>query len=265
MGVTGIAPSPRFGHSSVTYGKDIVIFGGQGIQKEEDVPCCCFNDIFSFDTTKKGWTLLSDSGEDTGGKPKPCSRHSHTAVVTGTKMLIFGGESPVYGVLNDTWKFGFKSHEWKKIEPMSCNVPISREMHSASVHDSIMYIIGGRDVNGNVLDDIWKYDEKRREWTKVNEAMTSGRCCHTSIALDKKMFVHGGCDDSNNIPGDITMIDLKTHSIQACAVTFADKTLSRSFARFGHACCLLGNSVVIFGGVTVSADLNDIFVLVRTE
>ena len=93
---TGIKPSPRDKHSSVLWGKKIVIFGGFGpaTEAEEDsededesINFTWFNDVFLFDTESNAWDAPNISL--IGG---PVPRAAHSATIYKDSMIIFGGK-----------------------------------------------------------------------------------------------------------------------------------------------------------------------------
>jgi N-acetylneuraminic acid mutarotase len=76
-------------------------------------------------------------------------------------MIIFGGF--VEGELvNSTFKFNFKTSEWKLVT--SLVLPSSRAGHSAIVHQSYMYVFGGKDESNQKLNDLWRLDLNTDEW-----------------------------------------------------------------------------------------------------
>lgn len=76
---TGDKPSPRAWHSACTIGKFIVVFGGTAGRYD------FFNDVFVLDTEALHWHHIDFIGE------QPAPRCSHSAVVHGSDIIIFGG------------------------------------------------------------------------------------------------------------------------------------------------------------------------------
>ena len=87
-------------------------------------------------------------------------RHGHTACAYKDSIIIFGGEGPhPYGLKHrecyfDVRMFSPEHAEWSY---MSCNgKPItSRRNHAACIVDTIMFVYGGIDSEGLLLDETW--------------------------------------------------------------------------------------------------------------
>lgn len=85
---TGSVPEGRAAHTAVLWGKHIVIFGGTSGEKY-------FNDVFALNTgTNHSPTLIQDTftwkkWECSGDIPS--SRCSHTALLSGSDMYVYGG------------------------------------------------------------------------------------------------------------------------------------------------------------------------------
>ena len=77
----GDAPSSRNCHSSTTFGKLLVIFGG----REGDGRKKILNDIFILDTEKEEWIQPEIIGDH------PLPRMGHTAQLYDTRIVIHGG------------------------------------------------------------------------------------------------------------------------------------------------------------------------------
>ena len=54
---------------------------------------------------------------------------------------------------NDTWCLDIASGEWQELSCIGY-IPVPREGHAAAMVDDVIYIFGGRDVNGKDLGDL---------------------------------------------------------------------------------------------------------------
>jgi N-acetylneuraminic acid mutarotase len=70
-------PSPRFGHSAVTYGEKMYLFGGWDGKST-------LNDIWVFEWSTLRWQKISSYS---GVAP----RYRHTAIAYSNFMVVFGG------------------------------------------------------------------------------------------------------------------------------------------------------------------------------
>ena len=94
---TGIKPAPRDKHTSVIWGKKIVIFGGFGPatgveedsadEDDQSINFTWFNDVFVFDPESNSWDAPNVSL--IGG---PVPRAAHSATIYKDSMIIFGGK-----------------------------------------------------------------------------------------------------------------------------------------------------------------------------
>jgi hypothetical protein len=54
---------------------------------------------------------------------------------------------------NDTWSFDIATGSWTELSCIGY-IPVPREGHAAAIVDDVVYIFGGRDVNGKDLGDL---------------------------------------------------------------------------------------------------------------
>lgn len=68
------------------------------------------------------------------------------------KLYMFGGTDGSYHY-NDTWCFDLPTRTWTELSCIGY-IPVTREGHAAALVDDVIYIFGGRDVNGMDLGDL---------------------------------------------------------------------------------------------------------------
>ena len=70
----------------------------------------------------------------------------------GECLYIFGGTDGQFHY-NDTWCFSCSNNTWTE---MSCigYIPVPREGHAATLVDDVVYVFGGRSVDGKDLEDL---------------------------------------------------------------------------------------------------------------
>jgi N-acetylneuraminic acid mutarotase len=54
---------------------------------------------------------------------------------------------------NDTWMFDIAARRWTKLECIGY-LPAPREGHAAALVDDVMYVFGGRGIDGQDLGDL---------------------------------------------------------------------------------------------------------------
>jgi len=64
----------------------------------------------------------------------------------------FGGTDGQYHY-NDTWAFDLNTRVWSELNCIGF-IPSPREGHSASIVDDVIYVFGGRGVDGKDLGDL---------------------------------------------------------------------------------------------------------------
>ena len=67
-------------------------------------------------------------------------------------MTSFGGTDSQYHY-NDTWTFDTASRTWGELHCIGF-IPSPREGHSAALVDDVVYVYGGRGVDGKDLGDL---------------------------------------------------------------------------------------------------------------
>lgn len=66
--------------------------------------------------------------------------------------VSFGGTDGQYHY-NDTWAYDVNTRRWTELQCIGY-IPSSREGHAAAVVDDVIYIFGGRGVDGKDLGDL---------------------------------------------------------------------------------------------------------------
>ncbi|KAH7819988.1 uncharacterized protein MONOS_8690 [Monocercomonoides exilis] len=98
---------------------------------------------------------------------------SEAAVVSlNEKIFVFGGATyDINGdfatMSNDLWEFSETSHSWRKIPVKGEKKPNKCCRSGATIHESILYIAGGCDINNRLLEEVWAFNFATSEWHKV--------------------------------------------------------------------------------------------------
>ena len=126
------APVPRAGHTAVWTGTEMIIWGGWNNNSSAPV---YFNDGARYNPQTDSWAPLA-----TTGAPSP--RTQHTAVWTGSEMIVWGGTDGA--ALFDTGaRYNPSTNMWN---PLSMNTAPDRRMnHTAHWTGTEMLIWGGVD------------------------------------------------------------------------------------------------------------------------
>jgi len=144
---------------------------------------------FSWDFTTRdvpdvgNWQNISTTGALT-------SRKLHTAIWTGSKMIIWGGKD-IGGSLNSGDQYNPFTDIWEPISTQ--NAPARRYNHTAVWTGSEMIVWGGRGEDGVYLNTGGRYNPFSDTWEPISilEAPSS-RNGHTAVWTGSEMIVWGG-------------------------------------------------------------------------
>jgi dynein heavy chain, axonemal len=203
--VMGDLPSKRSGHSLSVVGDYCYLFGGNDFRR----PPGPNNELYKLDISSNDvyWTKV----ENVGGRwPEPRSHHS--AVVYGTKIIIFGGFRSSSMRYNDVWILDTLTDEWS--QPHSGvtetkadgevvfkrnwpDVPVQRGSHSATIIGNQMFIFGGYGGSGFArrdFNDVIALDLETWEWRNIECAgeAPDARSGHQGVAIQDSIYVIGG-------------------------------------------------------------------------
>jgi Kelch motif len=130
------------------------------------------------------WTPTSTVGA-------PSARLRHTAVWTGSKMIVWGGSGlggtysntdGVYDPATDTWT-----------ATSTTSAPAARYSHTAVWTGSGMIVWGGGISTGGYTNTGGAYDPATDTWTATSTTNApTGRCVQTAVWTGSKMVVRGG-------------------------------------------------------------------------
>lgn len=143
--VKGSAPKARYRTSAVSYKNKMLVVGGHDGAKH-------LNDFYQFNFDTCVWSLI----EYAGTTPPPSPRDSHSAVIFGDNMYLFGGSTGV--ARHDLYEFRFDTKQWREIRPATSKngqqfqVPCPRFCHTGVVYKSSLYIFGGYDGQNRLND-----------------------------------------------------------------------------------------------------------------
>ena len=131
---TANAPVARVFHTAVWTGREMIVWGGQG------------NGFPLHFSTPAGDTIrVQDSWAATSTTNAPSAREEHTAVWTGSEIIIWGGGD---GPLNTGGRYNPSTDSWTATS--TTNAPTARGGHTAVWTGSEMIVWGGENGGGVV-------------------------------------------------------------------------------------------------------------------
>ena len=188
----------RVDFSYVSTGRSMIVWGGDP-RLGRDAPLAAegprgpYADGAAFDVATSTWAPLAAA---------PISgRRGHSAVWTGTHMIVFGGRGPAQGctrlcgipstheALNDGASYDPATDRWSPIAP----APLAgRAGHSAVWVQNKMVVWGGDVQGGGSVADGSSYDPVANAWTPLPPAPLEPRVLHRTVATAHRMLVWGG-------------------------------------------------------------------------
>ncbi len=142
------APDARSLHTAIWTGDRMIIWGGASVN----------NIGYRFEGAR--YDPVSDSWTPTlGTSNRPSPRDSHSAVWTGTEMIIWGGQEP-FTYFSSGFRYDPLTDDWTAITEL--NGPSARDSHSAVWTGDRMIVWGG--WYGSSLNTGGRYDPVSDSW-----------------------------------------------------------------------------------------------------
>src|SRR5439155_869606 len=140
-------------------------------------------------------TSCSDIWTVTGATNVPAARANHTAIWTGSEMIVWGGFGStinnLVNHLNNGGKYNPTTDSWTATS--MTNAPSARFLQTAVWTGSQMIVWGGRDGSGDPLGTGGKYNPGTNSWTTTSIANApAARRLHTAVWSGSQMIVWGG-------------------------------------------------------------------------
>src|SRR5256886_6167255 len=176
---TAGAPAAREHHTAVWTGSEMIVWGGWG-----SGPGPVLNTGGRYNPSTDSWAATSTTNA-------PAARTDHTAVWTGTEMIIWGGDFPP---LNTGGRYNPSTDTWRATNTI--NAPDGRYWHTAVWNGHVMIIWGGN--NGAYLNSGGRYNPVTNSWTATSTFnIPAARGYHTAVWVGSQMIVWGGTDNYN--------------------------------------------------------------------
>jgi N-acetylneuraminic acid mutarotase len=172
----------------------------------------------------------------------PAARAWHTAVWTGTEMLVWGGYNSTY--LNDGGRYNPAANSWTALP--TNGAPAARWYHTAIWTGSEIMVWGGQGSSG-YLNDGGRYNPVADSWTALTtNGAPAARVGHTAVWTGSEMIVWGGTYFSGNFGypcNDGGRYDPTANSWTGVPTNGA------AAARYeGHTAVWTGTEMIVWGG-----------------
>jgi Kelch motif len=173
----------------------------------------------------------------------PSARYFHTAVWTGTEMIVWGGDD---GPLNTGGRYSPSTDSW--IATNTTNAPPARSNHTAVWTGSEMIVWGGTDGSSS-FNTGGMYNPSTDTWTPTGmQNVPTARGGHTAVWTGGEMIIWGGSDGSQffNTGGRYNPTTGWTPT----------STANAPVARVYHTAVWTDNEMIIWGGWDGSSGFN---------
>ena len=90
---------------------------------------------------------------------------------------------------NTVFKFDCAEAEWTEGTPM----PSRTSSHQVYVQHGFIYVVGGRDFDGNIIADVFRFDLHTNQWSQV-APLGDPRVVGGMFVIDGVMYAANGCD-----------------------------------------------------------------------
>jgi len=196
---SGPSPMGRYGHVATMVGSKFFIFGGQ-------VGSEFLDDIWAFDLNSLKSEPTWEQYDPVPDSPKPARRTGHVCVTYGDCIVIFGGTDGQYHY-NDTWMFDVPTRQWTEL-PCIGYIPAPREGHTAALVDDVMYIFGGRGVDGKDLGGLAAFKISGKRWFMFQNMGPGPDGCsgHAMASYGSQVFVLGGESSETPPPSEPAVV-----------------------------------------------------------
>jgi hypothetical protein len=187
------APAERKNHTAVWTGSEMLIWGGESLV----APVGSYlKNGGKYNPTTNTWAPITLAGA-------PIARIDHTAVWTGSEMLIWGGlsSSPNQPV-NTGSRYNPTTDSWASISGL--NAPARRHNHTATWDGNLMVVWGGTGwAPPQPLNTGARYDPGSDSWSSMNYTnVPAGRTHHTAVFNGTETIVWGGLGFAPSEPLD---------------------------------------------------------------
>jgi N-acetylneuraminic acid mutarotase len=245
MSTTG-APSGRVGASGVWTGSKFIVWGGAS-NLNLHTP---LNTGAVYDPGLDTWSAITATGA-------PAVRCYHSAVWTGTKMLVWGGYDWNTTDKSDGFSYDPSGNTWSAAI-QTTGAPSARDTHMAVYTGSKMVIWGGEAYSGTAQNTGAVYDVAGNTWTAITAtgAPTARNCWRNYVWTGSKVLLYGGDNGTVAMAGGY-QYDPTGNTWSTMSATGAPSTRNYSMVIWN------GTQLQLFGGAnkpkTSTAAYNDGF------
>ncbi|OGF68160.1 MAG: hypothetical protein A2Y62_13560 [Candidatus Fischerbacteria bacterium RBG_13_37_8] len=222
------APQARRQHTAVWTGSRMIIWGGEN--NDGGANHYYLNTGAQYDATADNWSAIS-----LWNAPLGCARH--TAVWTGTEMIIWGGYNNDY--LDTGSRYNPIQNSWT--ETTFAGAPLMRADHTAVWTGTEMIVWGGEN-DGGALFFGSRYNPALDNWFETSLInVPPQRLDHTAVWSGTEMIIWGG----QNLGAGLNNGGRYNPNTDSWILT---SPINAPTGRYWHTAVWNGTEMIIFGG-----------------
>jgi N-acetylneuraminic acid mutarotase len=186
-------------------------------------------------------TGCPDAWANTSRINAPGARFGHTAVWTGTEMIVWGGNDGTNKDLKTGGRYNPSLDSWTATS--MTNAPTARAAHTAVWTGSEMIVWGGYSEEFGVLNTGGRYNPDTDSWMATSTTNTpSARVDHTVVWARSEMIVWGG------VGSDFYGVNTGGRYNPSSDTWTATTTTNAPDARSLHTAVWTGSEMIVWGG-----------------
>jgi hypothetical protein len=222
---------PRARHSAVWTGSEMIVWGGSA--GPEGPSNGALADGAVYDPAADTWRAIADA---------PAARLSHSAVWTGSEMVVWGGWTEADAAAADGFAYDPRSDTWRALPALAV---AARAGHSAVWTGDTMIIWGGSGFGpANDFADGAIYDPADDSGTSLGLDNLGPRAGHSAVWTGERMIIWGG-GRSRPVVG-LPFSDGAAY--EPAGNSWWSISLVPAPGRFSHSAVWTGSEMLVFGG-----------------
>jgi N-acetylneuraminic acid mutarotase len=183
---------------------------------------------------------VDDTWTATSTTNAPAGRYVHTAVWTGSEMIVWGGFGS-NSFFNTGGRYNPTTDSWTATS--TTNAPAGRGRHTAVWTGTQMIVWGGYNSGGAFLNTGGRYNPSTDSWIATSTTNApAGRRTHTAVWTGTEMIVWGGSPTISTYLNTGGRYNTSTDSWTATSTTNAPT------ARRYHSAIWTGSEMIVWGG-----------------
>jgi hypothetical protein len=238
--------NPRSSFGTASHEGKVYMAGGHQGAEHTYPPESFTDDFIAYDIETNEWRRLA---------PRPAKAHGYQIVAHGNYVFAFGGfayspdHKPKWKSLDSIDRYDIKNNKWETIGKLSA----PRSSNVAVTINGKVYLAGGwnstpkfdNDFDGTFLDSIEVFDlaTEKAEVASFKIPLPLRRAL-TGIEYNGKILLVGGLGEGAShfeLLNSVTLIDPVTGN--------SDELAPLPFSTFAPAAEILGNELMVFGGM----------------